>query len=324
MAILRKIIISLLPILITGCYRDFDPRIDTKPVLCLNSLITAGQPIDVKVTHTWVYTDEAGREDHSVKDADVSIYVNDELKEDGYIPKEGDHIRIYACSPTYGAAEAEVRVPHATKVAGLGHSLLMRDKSISFSEENGLDAHLSFDISVTMDIPNDTKTDKYYMLSYNPFKPDDSSLVEFFDGNFVYKDPVLSEHIAEIDDMLGYAPYGDIFFTDRQFSGDIYGLRFAFEYCGFYLSGWNFDTEMLECGFHLTLHSISESYYNWLNYSWQSDSGMLGEFGEYGLSEQMWGYSNVSTGAGVVAAQAFDTVTLNLSDYLYDVLLGKN
>lgn len=51
MAILRYIIPILSVFLLTGCYEDFNPEIDTKPVLCLNSLITAGKPIEVDITH---------------------------------------------------------------------------------------------------------------------------------------------------------------------------------------------------------------------------------------------------------------------------------
>ncbi|MDE6345354.1 MAG: hypothetical protein K2L55_01625 [Muribaculaceae bacterium] len=37
-------------------------------------------------------------------------------------------------------------------------------------------------------------------------------------------------------------------------------------------------------------------------------------------AEPMWGYSNVSSGAGVVAAQSFATYTLSLKEFLHDAL----
>ena len=77
MAILRKLLILELPLILSGCREELDLDIETTPVLCLNSLITAGEPIYVTVTHTWLYTDESSRKDHSVKDAVLSIYVND-------------------------------------------------------------------------------------------------------------------------------------------------------------------------------------------------------------------------------------------------------
>ncbi|MDE6291095.1 MAG: DUF4249 domain-containing protein, partial [Muribaculaceae bacterium] len=84
---------------------------------CLNSLITAGSPIEVNVSRTWVYTDQAGEKDHSVDDATVRIYANGDLVDFGYIPEEGDNIRIHASSVRYGEAEAEVTVPVATPVS---------------------------------------------------------------------------------------------------------------------------------------------------------------------------------------------------------------
>lgn len=323
MAILRKIFIFVLPLILTGCHEELDLNIDTTPVLCLNSLITAGEPISVKVTHTWVYTDESSRKDHSVKDAVLSIYVNDELKEYGCIPKEGDRIRLSAYSPTYGSAEAEVTVPYATRIDDLTHSQFIRAESISFTEGWGVNAHLSLDISATLSIPNDKVKDNFYMLEYEKFQSEEHSLAELLEGRFEYQDPIFTEHISEIEDVFGFEPDGNIFFSDKQFTGDTYGMQFAFKYCGFYLSGWNFDPDVLNCGYELTLNSISESFYKWLNYSWQSTSGMLGEFGDIGLAEQMWAYSNVTTGAGLVAARSSTTVTLNLRDYLYDTILDS-
>ena len=72
----------------------------------MNSLITAGEPIEVSVTRTWIYTDIGAERDHSVKDAKVSIYVNGELRDASYIPQEGDRIRLVAESPGFAPAEA--------------------------------------------------------------------------------------------------------------------------------------------------------------------------------------------------------------------------
>ena len=155
MAILRKILISTLPLILSGCHEELDINIDTTPVLCLNSLITAGKPIHVTVTHTWTYTDVASQKDHSVKDATLNIYVNEEPKEYGYIPKEGDTIRISAYSPTYGHAEAKVTVPFATRIAELTHTQFVRNESVSYTDGWGVNAHLSLDISATLWIPND-------------------------------------------------------------------------------------------------------------------------------------------------------------------------
>ncbi|MDE6134203.1 MAG: DUF4249 domain-containing protein, partial [Muribaculaceae bacterium] len=102
MAILRYILPILSLFLLTGCYESFNPEIDTVPVLCLNSLITAGEHIEVEVTHTWLFNDEKTERNHDVKDAVVTILVNEMIVGSDYLPKEGDKIRIVAESPTYG------------------------------------------------------------------------------------------------------------------------------------------------------------------------------------------------------------------------------
>ena len=102
--------------LLAGCEKEFLPKIDSKPVLCVNSLITAGEPINVNVTHTWVFNDVKGDTLHNVTDAKVSIYINGELASDNDIPKEGDNIRIVAQSEEYGDAEASVTVPYSVPI----------------------------------------------------------------------------------------------------------------------------------------------------------------------------------------------------------------
>ncbi len=82
----------------------------------------------------------------------------------------------------------------------------------------------------------------------------------------------------------------------------------------------NLDPDKLDCGYIITLHTISKSYYEWSAYSWQKDNGFTSDLSDLGLSEPLWGYSNVSTGAGVVAAQSESTYTLNLKEYIETLL----
>lgn len=111
MAILKYILLLFAATLLTGCYENFNPEVDTRPVLCLNSIITAGEPIEVKVSRTWLYNDTNAQRDHSVHDATVTILANGKIVGPDYLPAEGDRIGIVAESPTYGCASAEVIVP---------------------------------------------------------------------------------------------------------------------------------------------------------------------------------------------------------------------
>ena len=48
MEILKHGFIVFLPPVFIGCTETFDPGISSESVLCLNSLITAGEPVSVK------------------------------------------------------------------------------------------------------------------------------------------------------------------------------------------------------------------------------------------------------------------------------------
>lgn len=343
MAILRKIIICSLPLLLSGCYENFDARIDADPVLCLNSLITAGQPIEVSVTRTWLYTDEKGEEEHSVNDAEVRIYANGNIISSDYIPREGDTIKIEAYSNTYGFAEAEVTVPVATSISDLVYKTNIKDCMIYDRGEWGISIDLDFDIDLNLSIPNLEGIKSYYNLSFNKFLPKDSnytgsddynyenengdllrwvtppSSVCFYEGSVLCKDPFFSEFVSAIDDAMDYAsPHDFFYFSNRQFEGKSQDLHIEMNGCNFSISQWDRNPELLDCGVIFNLYTISESYYFWMNYCWQSNESIMGDFIEFGLAEPMWGYSNVSTGAGVVAARSFSSITLNLHDFLYD------
>jgi hypothetical protein len=111
MAILKhiKTLSALLLItLLTGCYTDFTPDIEVQNKLCLNSVITADEPIILSLTRTYRYdegdpdlggyfdTDSVFHEVTGIgseatkhidivltdKDASVSLYVNDQYVED--------------------------------------------------------------------------------------------------------------------------------------------------------------------------------------------------------------------------------------------------
>ena len=92
MAILRKIYPFLILPFLTGCEEVFTPDMPHIPVLCVNSLITVGEPVEAVVSKSRLYTDTSDKTE--VKDADLRIYANGVLQLDSYIPKEGGNIRV--------------------------------------------------------------------------------------------------------------------------------------------------------------------------------------------------------------------------------------
>ena len=57
MAILKKIYPLLALPLLTGCEEAFTPDMPHTPALCVNSLITAGEPVEAKISKSRLYTD---------------------------------------------------------------------------------------------------------------------------------------------------------------------------------------------------------------------------------------------------------------------------
>ena len=327
MAILRNICIALLAVVLTGCYEDFTPDIDVKPVLCMNSLITAGRPIEVAVTRTVLYTDE--NQDFTVNDARITIYVNDEAKDADYIPREGDRIRLIAESNTYGSAQAEVVVPYSVKGGSFNWRPYLTDVRRDDSIGYDMCATIQFNLDASLTIDDSASEENYYRFAYISSHPhygdDDMSGLSFHTGTFRYEsEPIFAEHIGVFDSMMGGDAYGFTFFTDRQFNGDNYTLHLQYSDCQYSVASPVWSDELLDCEVEFTLYSVSKSYYNLAIYMWHRDYGSLEELGNIGLGDPIWGYSNVSTGAGVVAAQSYTTYKLSLRDFLMENLSEKN
>lgn len=328
MAILKYILALLVATLLTGCYEDFSPEIDTRPVLCLNSLITAGKPIEVEVSHTWVYNDKEAQRDHSVRDATVTVIANGEVVGPDYIPAEGDSIRIMAESLAYGSASADVVVPFATpigkvKVTPVVTDIRTGDDGLSDYE---MDVDISFNLIIEMGVDDPAAVDNYYRFEYNwssPVAPDGSPTLSV--GQFEYDaEPIFKEHIGVFETIMGNDE-GTSFalFTDRQFAGKTYTLHLNYTDCVFSVKSRDYDESLLECDVNLYLTTVSPSYYNWAVYKWNVDEGIIGDLSDIGLAEPTWGYSNVSTGAGIVAAQSSTNYTVNLKDFFDNLLLSK-
>ena len=145
----------------------------------------------------------------------------------------------------------------------------------------------------------------------------------FFVGQFEYDaEPIFKEHIGVFETIMGNDEATSfVFFTDRQFAGKTYTLHLNYTDNVFRVKSQKYDESLLECDMTLFLTTVSPSYYNWAVYKWNADEGILGDLSDIGLAEPKWGYSNVSTGAGVVAAQSSAKHTVDLKDFLKNVIL---
>ncbi|MGN1246664.1 MAG: DUF4249 domain-containing protein [Muribaculaceae bacterium] len=332
MAILRNITTIMLAALLASCYENFEPEIDTKPVLCINSLITAGEPIEVEVTHTWAYNDKESALNHGVSDAKVVILANEKLVGADYLPKEGDKVRIVAESATYGTATADVMVPIASPIGKVKATPVATGVSRYDDEYAGYEmtVSISFNLDVEIDVEDIAGADNYYHFTYRGFTEDADN--ETNQGDELYStlnvgsfknnyEPIFGEHVGTFETVMGNEDVtGFTFFTDRQFPGKTYTLHLRFENNRFTAESEEYDESQVECGVNLYIATVSASYYNWAVRKWHTEEGVSGDLSEIGLAETRWGYSNVSTGAGVVAAQSLRRYSVNLNEFIKTTL----
>lgn len=330
MEILKKIIITIVPVFFSGCTENFIPQLDEPPVLCINSLITAGQPVDITVSRTWMDIDYSPDADYRVNDAEVALFVNGEQKLSDYLPAAGDRIHIEADSRTYGHAEADVTVPESVgiKVVNVKPTVTKIKKKV-ISETDGVSIDISFSLMIELEVKDDPRVDNYFNLDLKsvpecnndyPFLPapeDGETTIVFNSGSLEYDvEPIFSEHLGVFESVVDSDVYGYYFFSDRQFSGATYTLHLYYPKCNFYLTAPQIESDLFECGFEVKFNTISLSYYNWLNYLWLTNESFQSVIIDAGLGNSIWGYSNVSTGAGVVAAQNCFPITISLKDFL--------
>ncbi len=317
MAFLKKTSPLFLLQMLAGCEEVFTPDMPHTPVLCVNSLVSAGKPVEVSVSKSRLYTDPADKSE--VKDAVVNIYANGQLQLDSYTPKEGDEIRIVAQSSTLGMANAEVNVPKAVPI----HKVNWETHDVNcWQNDYGYTVQFKLKVQITISDPTE---ENYYKFSskvdeadiddetlYSPHPP-----YQLIISELQYDlEPIFSEHIGVFESIMGGDAYGFTFFSDRQFAGRAYTLNLQYNNCWFQ---GTLD-EMPDCKFTLTLNSISPSYYNWANYVWQRDNGTLTELSDYGFGDPIWGYSNCTSGAGVVAAQSSAEYAINFTDFIEETI----
>lgn len=286
----------------------------------------------------YLTNDKKAENNHTVTDAAITIMANGTIVDNTYIPVSGDKIRIIAQSPEYGEATAEVTVPFATpigKVKLIPTVTHMWKGDVDFYHYEML-ADIYFTINIELDVNDPADTDNYYHLGYNWFSPstdyNPDEKPTFFGtsklsiGHLEYNaEPIFKEHVGVFETVMGNGDDTEfVFFTDRQFSGKTYTLHLNFSDNAFNVNSQEYNEALLDCGMNLYLTTVSKSYYNWAVYKWNVDEGIIGDLSDIGLAESKWGYSNVSTGAGVVAAQATSKYTVSLKDFLKTALDNKS
>ncbi len=336
-------------LLLSSCYTYFVPDLKSTPVVCINSLLRAGEDIKVEVTRTWRYSEGTPTVglDISLKEAEVYLYVNDELEEklvlrfhsdDGagilwfrpdngvdcyfaanYIPKSGDKIKIVAIDRTYGEAYSEVIIPYPVEIDNVDTKIIKlnsyynRDNdtysahfdmmlSVKFTDPASISNFYVFDIQTRASIHKDTEDEYYHpsveSVSINP------------DYGF---EPLFSEHISPLETIITDAYGLYTVFSDRQISGKQYSLEVPLSgsYSCDYSDHPGMDKKLL---LNVEFGHISKAYYNYMMSLWANTEGISGALGGVGLGDAVFEFSNVSTGAGIVATQANSIYELDMRE----------
>lgn len=345
MDLLKHYIVMLLAGLsLTSCYTDFEPDQVTTPVLCMNSCITAGEPVSVELTRTWRYSEGfPSWLDLEVTDATVTLDVNGSttltlslvtvepdpldpesrrrrLYQSDYRPAPGDHLTLTAVSPTRGTAVASVTVPHPVAIDSV---------AIDIVDPMVVGNSYSANLNALVWFTDPAATDNYYLFGANAVNvmgaivdsvyvtPEHHGMVTFtgfdYDG-----EPLFGEHESPLESVVADS-YGYSMFTDRQINGRAYPLHINLSDVTYYVENSAVDPDQAPATINLSLHSISRGYYDHMLSVWTSDEGIAGMLGNVGLGDAVFSYSNVSTGAGIVAARATSTHTIDV----YRLLSGE-
>lgn len=317
-----QLFVSASLLLLSACYTNFEPDLESTPVVCLNSLITAGEKIKVEVTRTWRYSEgtPAVNLDVYLRDAEVSLYVNDEfmekltlvdesdyLHEDvhyeaEYIPKEGDKIRIRAVDSVYGDAEAEVTLPYPVEIDAV--TTKVTNNKSSYDAETDVFCS-TFDIVLNVKFTDPATAVNYYifeMQTYNSIRYEYDlgdehiafvPIAEYVKLQPDYSfEPIFSEHITPIETIISDAYGLYTVFSDRQISGKQYSLEIPVH--GTYECQYSNHPDLSnKLSVDVSLCHISTPYYNYMLSLWAATEGIHGSVGDVGLSDAVFEYSNV-------------------------------
>ncbi len=341
------IVLPALAIMLSGCFTYFEPDIKSTPVVCINSLLTAGEKIKVEVTRTWRYGEGHPNVDLdiSLEDAEVFLYVNDEFKEKlelhfyeeedvywqwssrfngvdcyfaaDYIPSCGDKIRILAIDKQYGEAEAKVTIPYPVEIENIETKITKFESSY-----DELDDIYSADFDMILSVKF---TDLASTINYYSFDMQTAAVIEALSDEEYYHtsaevirltpdyefEPLFSEHISPLETIITDAYGLYTVFSDRQIAGQQYSLVIpaSGRYWCAYENHPGMDQKLT---LSLDLSHISTDYYNYMLSLWAATEGISGALGGVGLGDAVFEFSNVSTRAGIVSAQAKSTFELDI------------
>ncbi len=339
-----------------SCYTDFDPKLQTDPVLCMNSVLESECPIKVSLSHTYTWGGKENlnfhpslRDEIVVKDAEVSLYINGVLKDvmkfsnkyndsseiidmgyfSDYCPAIGDEVKLVAVSKEYGVAEATVVMPKRVDIDDVDVTTISSRKIVS-SYSTVFNINQNFSVWFT-DPAEDVN---YYRILVEPVNPTpiptgnwhESWNGEVFESKYAAtlsywsinneSEPLFSEHADVLDIMFESSSHYFTLFSDKSINGKSYPISLRLENANLTVYNPKEIESLYDVKLRFKLYNVSESYYNWFIYSWYNDNSIQGSLIEVGFAETLMPPSNVSTNAGIVAACTKSSFEVSYRDYL--------
>ena len=128
-------------------------------------------------------------------------------------------------------------------------------------------------------------------------------------------EPIFSEHLSTLDHIFDSDSWGFSIFSDKQINGGDYSLTLNLSDAQYIILNPEHIDSLYHSTVTVTLSSISSDYYDYIISLWEHDSGVHGQLGNAGFADPVFLHSNVSTGAGIVAARTKAVMVYDLADW---------
>ena len=315
--------------LFTSCYQEINlDKYRTPPKIVINCAAFADVPLTASVTRTWFYTENTPYV--KLPHAKVELYVNDNFVEQmkwqplktktetrsgvpdsvfasGYVPKEGDRIKIVASNPSYQTVYAEDIVPHEVPIINLeytGRKVTINSQNYYYENGQMIEDKDYMEVIYKVTFQDIANQDNYYVIQVSgPGYGGDYMYVDLS-----YIDPIFKDQNTVIDGALGFDGVNNrngCLFTDRDIKGKEYTLKVK-ELISRRLGG--------SIKRRIALYSISEPYYQYiLSLQKVAGSTVNGGLGNIGFAEPIQVYSNVVDGIGILGTSQRDTREININ-----------
>lgn len=323
----KYIVFYLLVATLTSCVKDIDlTDLKPHPSLVLNSFINPDSTFRVSVSRTQFMYEKP--QDLTLSNADVSLFINNELKEklrwekpsgkkgyyvSTYQVQADDHIRIEAHAPGYTPVRGETSMPVPVKI-----------KSIQI-EKTRTDLYAATNLNILITFQDLPGKDNYYGINIltqirNRIEGEDAPWVDqepSYRVSFSFKENIVfNNRYNVLDDVLGntteYNNTTGLIFSNELIKGKEYTLKASTTIYQKYVivdeNGVKTE-ENHDYRFIINLSSVSESYHlHFKSIENKMFGGIIGDLSDSGgLAEPFSVYSNIEGGAGIVGTYQIDT-----------------